>query len=118
MAHTISLETNKESEFFKKLKDKYINKKETSYAIQLLKKTHNIKYKSIKECKMESASIKIIDRENMRLVNYILNNKNSFMNNNKIDVKKLFKYILSRVNSIDQTQNIYRYILRERQGNF
>ncbi|MBO4517192.1 hypothetical protein J5751_07395 [bacterium] len=61
MANTIALKTNKESEFFKKLKEQYINKKETSYALQLLKKTYNIKYKSIKECKMESASIKRID---------------------------------------------------------
>lgn len=114
MANTIALKTNKESEFFKKLKEQYINKKETSYALQLLKKTYNIKYKSIKECKMESASIKRIDWENMRLVSYILYNKNLFMNNNEIDIKKLFNHILSRVNSIDQAQNIYWYIMRER----
>lgn len=36
------------------------------------------------------------------------------MNNNEIDIKKLFNHILSRVNSIDQAQNIYWYIMRER----
>ncbi|MBO4517193.1 hypothetical protein J5751_07400 [bacterium] len=50
----------------------------------------------------------------MRLVSYILYNKNLFMNNNEIDIKKLFNHILSRVNSIDQAQNIYWYIMRER----
>lgn len=117
MAHTISLKTNKESNFFKKLKEKYINKKETSYAIQLLKKTYNIKYKSIKECKAESSYIKNIDRQNKWIIMYIINNKNIFINNNEIDTKKLFNYILSRVNNLEQTQNIYKYIMRERQKN-
>ena len=83
MANTIALKTNKESNLFKQLKKQYINKRERSYAIQLLKKTYSIKFERYYDQQIRLVHLDQIDESYHRIIDEIYSNMCLFVEENE-----------------------------------
>lgn len=114
MAHTIALNSNKETQLLKALKKQYINKRERSYALQLFLKTYSIKYKSYYDLKISQVDINKIDNSNKWIIDNIYSERKNLVKENEkwnyyINYKVIFDYIKKNLKDYNQFVDIYRY---------